>query len=238
MKRFIFCIASFVTIFMAFVGLKGSVLAAPDTELSIQTSVSTVTVGQTFTANILINTGTNQVVGTELYINFDSARLRAASIAAGSFFTSPETISPSIDNTNGTISYTIYLSPGATPETGSGVLAVITFEAISAGTANISISPDTIVGAINEGAENVLTTRTPASLTVQSSSTTDTSGSSSGTGGTTTSGGTGTTTTGTGGSTTTPLPESGSREVTLILFGVSLILLTSAAFFLRYRIKE
>jgi hypothetical protein len=215
-------------LFSAFSLSSSPIKAAPDTSLSFQPSTLTPTVGDSFTVPILIDTGTNEVIGAELYINFDSSRLSASSISAGSFFTDPEAISPVISNTNGTISYTLYLSPQSQAETGQGTLATITFKALSAGSANISFSSDTIIGAINEGGVNALASSPSKTITVQTSSSSGTGGTSTSTTSNTTTS-TSSTTSSNGTSTqTTTLPETGFSLPTLImLLSGGLILLVS-----------
>lgn len=143
--------------------------AAPATTLNLSATNTTPTKDQTFVVNVDIDTGANTVIGTELYILFDRTKLRADSIQAGPFFPNPQVAGENLDNTAGQISYTIYIPTGATPRTGTGVVASITFTAIDTGSSAISFKqPETIVGGTNEGGRNVLISANQTSVTVQS----------------------------------------------------------------------
>lgn len=143
--------------------------AAPATTLAVIPSDLTPNVGETFTAALNINTGSNQVVGTELYVNYDPNILEAIEVTQGTFFVNPDAIGPQINNNTGTASYTLLLAPNSTPQVGSGTVANIRFRAKSAGTSTISFSPNSIVVAIGESGQNVLQSTTPGSVTVSSS---------------------------------------------------------------------
>jgi len=147
--------------------------AAPSSSLSLIPSNGSPDVDDTFTVSANINTGANQVVATELHVTFDETKVEAVGATNGTFFTNPKTIGPSIDNNNGTLSYTIYMDPGATPRQGEGTVAVLTFKAKAAGNTTVALSSDTLVGAGSGGdpndlGANVLTGTTPAVLTIAS----------------------------------------------------------------------
>ncbi|KKQ85990.1 MAG: Glycoside hydrolase family 71 protein [Candidatus Woesebacteria bacterium GW2011_GWB1_38_8] len=144
-----------------------------DTTLSITnssgSSTPTVVLGQTFTMNINVNTGINSIVGTELYINFDRTRLRAVDIVPGVFFANPVETLERINNTTGTIDYVLHTPPETPAKRGSGILAVMTFEAIGVGSAPITWITGvdgTIIGAINTGARNALKSATGATINI------------------------------------------------------------------------
>jgi len=148
--------------------------AAPSSTLTLVPNKTTPSVDETFTVSANINTGSNQIVAVELHATFDETKVEAIGATNSTFFVSPKNIGPSIDNNNGTLTYTIYMDPGATPRQGEGTVADLTFKAKSAGNTTIALSSDTLVGAnSSSGTEdlgaNVLTGSTPAILTIQGS---------------------------------------------------------------------
>jgi len=146
-------------------------LQPADTTLTITnssgSSTPTVTVGQTFTMNINVNTGINSIVGTELYLNFDRTKLRAVDIVPGVFFANPVETLEQIDNNAGTINYVLHIPPETAAKRGSGILAIMTFEAIGQGSAPITWRAETIIGAINNGARNALKSASGATINIQ-----------------------------------------------------------------------
>jgi hypothetical protein len=175
--------------------------AAPSSTLTLSPNKSTPSVDETFTVSANINTGSNQVVAVEIHATFDETKVEAIGASNSTFFVNPKNIGPSIDNNNGTLTYTVYTDPGSAPRQGQGTVAVLTFKAKSAGNTTIALSSDTLVGANSSSGTgdlgaNVLTGSTPAVLTIQGS-TQATS-----------------TPTPTGQSTSTPTPTSGSSSST------------------------
>lgn len=142
--------------------------AAPATQLTLNSSNTNPGVGQTFNAVVNINTGGNQVIGAELDINFDENLLTANSISPGGFFSDPEQITPEIDNQNGNIHYSLFIAPGGSPASGNGQLAVISFTTKTSGTANIQITPQTLIGAVGEGGQNALLNTPSLNITIGS----------------------------------------------------------------------
>lgn len=142
--------------------------AAPATTLALKPSTTTPGVNQTFTVDVAIDTGSNAVVITELYLAFDKTRLHVEDIVAGSFLTGAETRGKNFDNTNGTAALTIYLPTTLTPKSGKGILAKVTFRALAIGTTTVSMAPATLIGAIGEQGKNVLTgPPSPTTITIR-----------------------------------------------------------------------
>lgn len=131
--------------------------------LSTQTSPLTKAIGETFSLNIVIDTGSNFISGAELHIKYDTAKLTGISIVkpTGAFL--PITLK------DGTISNGlafIALGTNKLPDgsTGQGTLATITFRATAStdGAAiPIQFTDETAVAAITEGGSNVLVTKPP-----------------------------------------------------------------------------
>lgn len=145
--------------------------AAPSSSLTLAPSKTDPAIDETFTVSANINTGTNQVYGAELHLSFDETKVEAVGSAISTFFTSPKSIGPSIDNNNGTMTYTVYLDPTSTPVQGQGTVAVFTFKAKSSGNTTISLTSESAVTASGETGVNVLTGSTPAVLTIQGGTT-------------------------------------------------------------------
>ena len=113
--------------------------------LTLSPSSTSVSVNNTFTANIIINTGSQSAYGADINrLRFNPAVLQVVDadsstagvqIAAGSLM--PMTIINSIDNVGGSIQFSQLATPGST-FSGSGTLATITFRAVSIGTSNIT----------------------------------------------------------------------------------------------------
>jgi hypothetical protein len=144
--------------------------AAPSSNLTLNASTASPQVGDTFTVSSNIESGTNQVIAVEMHLTFDEAIVEAQGASAGSFLPGAKFIGPSIDNNNGTLSYTVYLDPGSQPVQGQGTVAVFTFKTLAAGNTTIAFTSDTVVGAGNSSedlGQNVLTGTTPAIINVQ-----------------------------------------------------------------------
>lgn len=142
--------------------------AAAATILSFSPASLTIAPNQTFTLNILINTGTNRVTAAEIQVTFDNTKLQAQSISPGSFLTTV-LLPGTIDQARGKASIT--LGSGTTPQQGSSTLVTLTFKATNP-TGN---SPTNIVlngsqvAAIGEPG-NVITQLSPAYITIANAS--------------------------------------------------------------------
>ena len=115
----------------------------PSAVLSLSPSSTSVNVNNTFTVNILLNTGGQSAYGVDVNkLRFNPAVFQVVDADAG---TSGVQISPgslmaltiinNIDNTAGTIQFSQIATPGST-YSGSGTVATVTFRAISAGSSS------------------------------------------------------------------------------------------------------
>jgi len=115
----------------------------PSAVLSLSPSSTLVSVNNTFTVNILLNTGGQSAYGVDVNkLRFNPAVFQVVDADAG---TSGVQISPgslmaltiinNIDNTAGTIQFSQIATPGST-YSGSGTVATVTFRAISAGSSS------------------------------------------------------------------------------------------------------
>jgi len=144
--------------------------AAPATSLSITPGAQSKLPGQSFTLNVLMDTGENQVTGADIVLDYDPVAIEVVSISKGSGISVfDQEIKNNIDSVAGKVSYSAFTLNSANAISGSGV-AVLTINAqvkstATGGTFTISFGTQTAVAATQEG-QNVLTSSTPASITV------------------------------------------------------------------------
>ncbi|MFH0863556.1 MAG: cohesin domain-containing protein [Candidatus Gottesmanbacteria bacterium] len=139
--------------------------AAPAASLSLSPGATTYFTSQTFTTNVMVVTGTNQIVSTDLVLTFNPSVLQITGVSAGSFLTNTSDLQKNIDNTNGKVTYSFYTS-FANARQGQGILATINFQAKAAGVSTIAFDPMTSIGALNE-TQNVVMSTSPTTYTVQ-----------------------------------------------------------------------
>lgn len=139
--------------------------AAPATTLAVTPATLTKKVGDTFSMEITIDTGENQVVAAELHVTFDPTKLEAQSITAGTLFSN---ILASGTVESGAASITVGAANAKEPVKGRGVVAVIRFraQAKTDSPTAVKLAQSTFVGGLGEGATNVLIGTTPAMVTI------------------------------------------------------------------------
>jgi len=140
----------------------------PDTILRIDPEQTTVGLGTTFTMNLMIESGVNQVVGTQVYLSYNPAIVRATNILPGNFFQNAIETIKRLDT--GLIEYVLHIPPEVSPSRGDAILAQITFEALSEGVTDLTIASNTLVAAINLDGANALKTRYKGTITVRRAS--------------------------------------------------------------------
>jgi Cohesin domain len=130
----IFLISGFLTFVYAF-----DIDTTEHIEISLSPRSGSFVEGSTFQVPVLINTNNRSIDGIDIKINFDKNKFSIVDPSGGKSIIGSWTESPSFDNTQGIITYI-----GTIPEgivTQSGLVATITFKAISSGTASIEINP-------------------------------------------------------------------------------------------------
>lgn len=139
--------------------------AAPATTLAITPAAIVKKVGDTFTMEVTIDTGENQVVAAELHINFDPTKLEAQTVNNGSLFGN---ILASGTVESGAASITVGAASSKEPVKGAGSVAIIRFTAIAKtdSPTAVKLASNTFVGGLGEGANNVLVGTTPATVTI------------------------------------------------------------------------
>ena len=143
--------------------------AAPATSLAFTPAAISKKVGDTFSMDITIDTGPNQVVAAELHLVFDPAALEAQTITNGPLF--PNILASGVVD-RGTASITVGAQSATSPVTGTGTVATVKFKALAPTSAPISVrlAPNTFVGGLGEGSTNVLTGSSPATVTITDAS--------------------------------------------------------------------
>jgi hypothetical protein len=162
----------------------GKVLAVADTTLSFSPSTITKIVGNTFSVNIDINTGTNSVQAMDLAFTFNKSTVQVTGISMGGLMTNFTEIVKTIDNTNGKVTYSLGAKPGTSAVVkGSGTVAVVSFKALSAGSSTQAFVTSSVVIAAQGETGNVFKSAAAGTITVEASSggsadtgTTDTNG--------------------------------------------------------------
>ncbi len=106
--------------------------------LKFDKTTTSVAVGATFTAEVVVDAAGEQISSTDAYVTYDSSVLQAVSVANGTFF-------PTVFNDISTSR--VYVAgmvddPG-TSKTGTGTVGTITFKALKAGTVSLAYKCDT-----------------------------------------------------------------------------------------------
>jgi len=137
---------------------------APATQLSL-VGDKAARLSEEYNLSVNMETGENNVVGAELYIDYDPEFLEPTAVSKGAFMQSADVIGPRIES--GEIFYTLIVKPNDTPVTGSGTIAQITFKTLKTGNTNISLNEGkTLAVAVGEGSVNVITKYSPLSLNI------------------------------------------------------------------------
>ena len=98
--------------------------------INVEPPYLSVSQGDTFTVNIVVDPDGNATAGVDYILHFDNAVLKALSQSQGPFLGGME-MANDIDNPNGSLDYGEWRAGGGV--TDPGVLTTITFEAMSAG---------------------------------------------------------------------------------------------------------
>lgn len=139
--------------------------AAPATTLAVIPATSAKKVGDTFSIEITIDTGENQVVAAELHLSYDPTKLEAQTITNGPLF--PNILTSGAVEA-GAASITVGAADARQPVKGTGTVAVVRFKAIAKteSPTAVKLASNTFVGGLGEGAVNVLVGTTPATVTI------------------------------------------------------------------------
>lgn len=100
----------------------------PPAYTTINLSPNPVTISQTGTVDVVIDTKINEVTAVQLEVAYDPAYITAVSLKPGSFFPSPVELLNTIDKETGRITYALGITPAQSPVSGTGTVATITFQ--------------------------------------------------------------------------------------------------------------
>ena len=138
--------------------------------LSLSPSSQSVTVGQNFTVNVLLNAQGQAVDGVDIsYLRYNPSLLQVQSATAGTLM--PLTLSNNFA-TQGQIQFS-QVASGGSSYTGQGTLLTIAFKALSQGTANVTFdftSGNTQDTNVSGASTDLLTSVTNGSYVIQASS--------------------------------------------------------------------
>jgi hypothetical protein len=140
-----------------------------DTTLRLTVPKFTFSTNETFPVYVQTSTATNTVIGADLDIRFDPAKLRLNDIVPGNFFTNPDTTNKVVDNTNGVGKITVATPPGTSGRTGIGNMAQLTFTAIGQGATTIAFGDGNLVAATGINGVNAIKYKFDVDITVGSS---------------------------------------------------------------------
>ncbi len=167
-----------LTVYLVQQQQKLKVGATPATVISFSQPSVSVAAGQTFSEDVMVNPGTNQVSFIKLKITYDSTKIATAGagiVPNSSIFTGPALQGPIYTPT----STEITLSVGSNPQnaiSSQQKVATITFKALDTTTTptSIAFAPDPAtqvlsIGTADQFNENVLVSSQPASVTITGS---------------------------------------------------------------------
>ena len=142
--------------------------AAPETTVYFTPDNQAPRVGEQFNVSIDLNTGSNEIVGAEMYLTFSKDVIQINNLSLGSFPPGAQVLTSTYDNAAGTVTYIIYLPTGGQAQTGVGSIGTISFTALTEGVATIAVEPSSKVAAVSTGdvGLNVLANTVPLNLTI------------------------------------------------------------------------
>lgn len=130
MKHFSLKIIAFVLVAVLYLSLHQASYAA---FLKLDKTTVSSQATQTFTVDVTVDAGTDQITSTDIWVVYDPAYLEAQTVVNGTFF-------PAVTSniTSGKVSITGLIVDPGTYKTGTGVVATVTFKSLLNGTSNIS----------------------------------------------------------------------------------------------------
>ena len=140
--------------------------AAPATTLSLTPATTTANVGDTFSLEVVLDPGSNQVIATDIELIYDPDVLEAQIITNSTLL--PNVLTAGTVS-RGTASITVGSTNTQSPVTTRGTIAVVRFKALApstSGPVSVRFAQNTFVGGLGEGQVNLLVGSTPASVTV------------------------------------------------------------------------
>lgn len=145
--------------------------AAPSTSLTISPATQNKNPGNTFTVNVVANSGSNLISGVDLYINYDKNSIQIDSVTKGSGISGFGTeINKKIDPLLGKIAYSAFTLDPATFANGSNLnLLTISgsiLDSATSGESSISFDARTAIAGSQEG-QDIVVSKSGAKIVVQ-----------------------------------------------------------------------
>ncbi|MBI4130393.1 hypothetical protein HY468_03695 [Candidatus Roizmanbacteria bacterium] len=142
---------------------------AATASFALSPTTKTAAIGETFTVDVVANTGGSEVSGADMYITFDSNKLTLLDIQNGTIF--EQYVGKEINNATGKASISGLVGFESTLFSGSGTYATLQFKAIDSGAAAVNFdftagnSRDTNLVDFNSGLD-ILTSVTNGTYTI------------------------------------------------------------------------
>ena len=106
--------------------------AAAQTVLTVSPDPITVTVRGAGTADVAIDSKSNNVTAVQLELKYDPTAITDVKLTTGDFLTQPIVLINRRDEKAGTVTYAIGINPSQKPRTGKGIVAHIAFSKVQA----------------------------------------------------------------------------------------------------------
>jgi len=139
-------------------------IKAADASLFLSPSTGTYKVGSTFTVQVKVNSGGQEINAVDGILNFDPHKLQVSSISKSGSILSLWTTNPNFSNSTGIITF-----GGGIPQKfngNSGILITVNFEAKTVGVSRVDFSSGSVLAADYEGT-NILTIMESGSYGIQ-----------------------------------------------------------------------
>ncbi len=147
MKKKVFLIILFILFFPFFLLLKKTEAAY----YRLEPSTVTANVGGTFTVDIYVETGTDEIRGADVYLTFNGAVIEGQTVTPGDLF-------PTVTNniTTGSV-YVVGIFDDVTSKSGGGKIASVTFKGLTNGQTTIGFDCDrSVITKADANASNIL----------------------------------------------------------------------------------
>ena len=144
----------------------------PDTTLTASPAAALVKMGAAQTIDILIDTGNNNLLTTQLGVGFDPEFFEVQNVTPGPFFQNPTVLLNNVDVKTGRISYALGT---LTPQKGQGVLTTITMLAkkptgSTGKTSDLTLLPKTqVLGSSNQNLNSLVRTMAGSQFVITNS---------------------------------------------------------------------
>ncbi|MFA4817207.1 MAG: cohesin domain-containing protein [Parcubacteria group bacterium] len=154
--------------FFAFTISTEKVKAVPNSSIYFEPAAPTMNVNQSLNLDAKVNPGNNQVTAVELHVTFDNSKLRLDSITPNSTAFPNVLQAAVLGNANGTASIIVGVAATSplSPVISTATIATFSFHSLATGdNSAVAFTSGSQAAAVGEDGD-VLTARTPASVTI------------------------------------------------------------------------